>query len=687
LPVPFEPASVASAPDAEGVHVVRAEEGVVLYVGRSRETRRRLRQHLSGPRESSVLHKRVAELLDVQLRRPATGADVRDYLSRCTVEWIETTESEELKARLVEELRPVFSRTHGDGGSSGAPLGPPEPEPPGERPIAHVPEALEELRAQLLPYIGIRFQHLAQRPLNPNDRSLARRVISELVTRTPEIEEGHWLTVSIDPDGGVPQEQASITSDFDFDALQAVAFEESDLERHLRALLLVPVVKASSREPEEWYFVEPIVFTPDAETIEQYRRDYEDLRDLVSEGPPDDEWRALGRTGRHLRAKTNYTASNPTRPYSDRYGRRHEPKRRGWYFATGYTADVVAEVGVDAARRDFADEAGLAELLGSVRSLRRAAGRPHKPYLLLCALARLLEDAPRLAAYDTWHGLLEPLLVAEAPDQTPHPEYPFVRLVRDGLWEVAGLSDDELAGDVTPRRLRTLGVEGGLPVDVHQLLVADGEARRAFAYAALAHLDPGQRRIVIEALGMQGTVDVGAVPQPPRPAHEPSQPPLPSTDAPETPAGGEIAAGERAALEEEWRDLGRQGELWVLDVERERLEAAGRPDLADRIDHVGARVDGPGYDICSFDPQTGAELLIEVKTTAGGPRTAYFFTDNELRVSREEADRYRLYRVYDFGDDPRYFVLEGPLDGPYFTRPRVYSAHPQWAPRDQPSGP
>jgi hypothetical protein len=55
----------------------------------------------------------------VQLRRPATGADVRDFLSRCTVEWIETTESEELKARLVEELRPVFSRTHGDGGSPG----------------------------------------------------------------------------------------------------------------------------------------------------------------------------------------------------------------------------------------------------------------------------------------------------------------------------------------------------------------------------------------------------------------------------------------------------------------------------------------------------------------------------------------------------------------------------------------
>jgi hypothetical protein len=101
---------------------------------------------------------------------------------------------------------------------------------------------------------------------------------------------------------------------------------------------------------------------------------------------------------------------------------------------------------------------------------------------------------------------------------------------------------------------------------------------------------------------------------------------------------------------------------------------------------VGARVDGPGYDIRSFDPQTGAELLIEVKTTAGGPSTAYFFTDNELRVSREEADRYRLYRVYDFGDDPSYFVLELVRSTGRTSPGRAsYSAHPQLAPRDQPS--
>ncbi len=48
--------------------------------------------------------------------------------------------------------------------------------------------------------------------------------------------------------------------------------------------------------------------------------------------------------------------------------------------------------------------------------------------------------------------------------------------------------------------------------------------------------------------------------------------------------------------------LGLAGEEFVLRFEAERLQAAGKKRLADRIDHVSrSKGDGLGYDILSFD--------------------------------------------------------------------------------------
>lgn len=58
-----------------------------------------------------------------------------------------------------------------------------------------------------------------------------------------------------------------------------------------------------------------------------------------------------------------------------------------------------------------------------------------------------------------------------------------------------------------------------------------------------------------------------------------------------------------------------------------------------------------GYDIRSFDPD-GAERFIEVKTTRGGPRTDFFLSRNERAFSQKEPERFRLYRLYDFGSAP-----------------------------------
>jgi len=67
------------------------------------------------------------------------------------------------------------------------------------------------------------------------------------------------------------------------------------------------------------------------------------------------------------------------------------------------------------------------------------------------------------------------------------------------------------------------------------------------------------------------------------------------------------------------RHLGRMGEQFTLDLERRRLKAAKRDDLAARVDWVSETCgDGLGFDILSFDPEDGAELFLEIKTTCLG---------------------------------------------------------------------
>ena len=89
------------------------------------------------------------------------------------------------------------------------------------------------------------------------------------------------------------------------------------------------------------------------------------------------------------------------------------------------------------------------------------------------------------------------------------------------------------------------------------------------------------------------------------------------------------------------RALGKAGEEFVFHVERSRLTAQQRPDLARRVRWVAAEDgDGAGYDILSFDPR-GQERLLEVKTTNGSVRTPFFLTRNEHDLSLERPEEWR----------------------------------------------
>jgi hypothetical protein len=110
------------------------------------------------------------------------------------------------------------------------------------------------------------------------------------------------------------------------------------------------------------------------------------------------------------------------------------------------------------------------------------------------------------------------------------------------------------------------------------------------------------------------------------------------------------------------RALGKKGEEFVLDQERRRLVRAGRLDLLPDLRWVSeVEGDGAGYDIRSFEPTTGEERLIEVKSTYGGATMGFFLSRSEESLSLERPNEFRLYRVFDLSARPRIFALTPPL--------------------------
>jgi len=123
------------------------------------------------------------------------------------------------------------------------------------------------------------------------------------------------------------------------------------------------------------------------------------------------------------------------------------------------------------------------------------------------------------------------------------------------------------------------------------------------------------------------------------------------------------------------RRLGKMGEEFVVKIEKRRLIDKGRDDLAKRVEWVADnRGDGAGFDVLSFDESTDAERYVEVKTTTLGKYFPFYVSSNELACSETCADRYRLFRVFNFSKAPRIFVLEGALSKACRLRPTQFRA-------------
>ena len=104
------------------------------------------------------------------------------------------------------------------------------------------------------------------------------------------------------------------------------------------------------------------------------------------------------------------------------------------------------------------------------------------------------------------------------------------------------------------------------------------------------------------------------------------------------------------------------------------MSTNGRDDLAAKVRWVAKEDgDGAGFDILSFSKR-GEGRWLEVKTTNGPAATPFWISENELRVSEERQDVFRLVRLYDFSRKPAAYRLKPPLTDHVRLNPAQYRA-------------
>lgn len=129
------------------------------------------------------------------------------------------------------------------------------------------------------------------------------------------------------------------------------------------------------------------------------------------------------------------------------------------------------------------------------------------------------------------------------------------------------------------------------------------------------------------------------------------------------------------------KKIGDIGELLAIEVERTRLIAEGRPDLADRIDHVSRTIgDGLGFDVLSFEKfeTEYREKYIEVKATTGGKNKPFDVSSNEVDVSEEKGDQYCVYRFYGLSStakEIRYYECRGAIKDNFTLEATAFKAY------------
>lgn len=135
-----------------------------------------------------------------------------------------------------------------------------------------------------------------------------------------------------------------------------------------------------------------------------------------------------------------------------------------------------------------------------------ADGAPHKPLLLLYALARLKHDRQTEIRFNATEPVLQPLLRSYGPwGSAAHVSYPYSRLVNDGLWRLPDRADlVDAKGNVREGIARQRDAPAGFAPDV---LATFERAPELIDVAALhlleRHFAPGLHEEILEAVGLE----------------------------------------------------------------------------------------------------------------------------------------------------------------------------------------
>ena len=134
---------------------------------------------------------------------------------------------------------------------------------------------------------------------------------------------------------------------------------------------------------------------------------------------------------------------------------------------------------------------------------------PHKPLLILLALAKLQQTGEQYIPYETIDSELRNLLIDFGPVRKRYqPELPFYHLQSDGLWKIKGHNqrDRELLDGMT-RPVRPFLLEnkivGGFPNDIYSRLIDKPQEIRTIAeYILNTHFPENYHQDILSAVGL-----------------------------------------------------------------------------------------------------------------------------------------------------------------------------------------
>lgn len=126
---------------------------------------------------------------------------------------------------------------------------------------------------------------------------------------------------------------------------------------------------------------------------------------------------------------------------------------------------------------------------------------PHKPLLVLYSLGQIQNGQPRLLQYEQVSKDLKELLIEFGPlRRSYHPEEPFVRLTRDGIWE---LDKNVNLSNPSNRLLIQEEVKGGFSQEVYNLLMKNKEQILELAQIILdQHFPNSIHEDILESVGL-----------------------------------------------------------------------------------------------------------------------------------------------------------------------------------------